>query len=72
MGLPATGHDHPLFLGVGLLDRDVPPNLTLRFAEELAANGQDMTLKVYPGEDHGGTVLASLPDSTPFVMRELS
>lgn len=72
MGLPATGYDRPLFLGVGLLDRDVPPNLTLRFADELAANGQNMTLKVYPGEDHGGTVLASLPDSTPFVMRELS
>ncbi|OBG91299.1 lipase [Mycobacterium sp. E136] len=70
MGIPADGYDRPIFLGVGLLDRDVPPDLTLRFADELTANGQDVTLKVYPDEDHSGTVLASLPDSTPFLARQ--
>ena len=31
---------------------------------------QVVELKVYPDEDHGGTVLASLPDSTPFLARQ--
>lgn len=72
MGIPADGYDRSIFLGVGLLDRDVPPELTLRFADQLRANGQDVTLKVYPDEDHSGTVLASLPDSTPFLARQFS
>jgi hypothetical protein len=57
----------PIYLGVGLLDRDVPPQSTLTFYDELVANNQDVTLRVYPDDDHSGTVLASLPDSTPFL-----
>ncbi|ODQ87319.1 lipase [Mycolicibacterium flavescens] len=72
MGIPADGYDRPVFLGVGLRDRDVPPELTLRFSEQLSANGEDVTLKVYPEQDHSGTVLASLPDSTPFLARQFS
>ncbi|MGE2718534.1 alpha/beta hydrolase family protein [Mycolicibacterium celeriflavum] len=72
MGIPADGYDRPIFLGVGLLDRDVPPELTLRFADQLTANRQDVTLEVYPDEDHSGTVLASLRDSTPFLARQFS
>lgn len=71
LGIPADGYDRPLLLGVGLRDRDVPPSSTLTFADELTANGQDVTLRVYPDEDHGGTVLASLPDSTPFLRTAL-
>lgn len=67
MGTPATGFDRPIFLGVGLLDRDVPPQSTLTFYDELVANNQNVTLRIYPEEDHSGTVLASLPDSTPFL-----
>jgi len=67
MGTPTTGFDRPIFLGVGLLDRDVPPESTLTFYDELVANNQNVTLRIYPGEDHSGTVLASLPDSTPFL-----
>ncbi|KHO26685.1 lipase [Mycolicibacterium setense] len=67
LGTPTSGYDRPIFLGVGLRDRDVPPNMTLQLEEQLRANGQDVTLKVYPDEDHSGTVLASLPDSTPFL-----
>ncbi|MDZ4266713.1 MAG: prolyl oligopeptidase family serine peptidase [Mycobacterium sp.] len=70
MGVPTSGYDRPTFLGVGLLDRDVPPSLTLRFYDQLVATGQDVELKVYPDEDHGGTVLASLPDSTPFLAQQ--
>lgn len=72
MGIPASGYDRPVFLGVGMQDRDVPPSLTLRFADELAANGQDVTLKVYPDADHSGTVLESIPDSTAFLARVLA
>ncbi|MGV0813989.1 prolyl oligopeptidase family serine peptidase [Mycolicibacterium boenickei] len=67
LGTPTSGYDRPIFLGVGLLDRDVPPNMSLQLDEQLRANGQDVTLKVYPDEDHSGTVLASVPDSTPFL-----
>lgn len=67
MAIPASGYDRPVFLGVGMRDRDVPPGLTLRFAEAMSANGQDVTLKVYPDSDHSGTVLTSVPDSTAFL-----
>lgn len=67
MGTPSTGFDRPIFLGVGLLDRDVPPESTLTFYDQLVANNQDVTLRIYPEKDHSGTVLASLPDSTPFL-----
>jgi acetyl esterase/lipase len=69
MGVPTAGYDRPIFLGVGLQDRDVPPELTLRFADALTANGQDVTLRVYPDADHSGTVLDSIPDSTGFLAR---
>lgn len=72
MGIPASGYDRPVFLGVGMQDRDVPPSLTLQFAEQLSANGEDVTLKVYPDADHSGTVLASIPDSTEFLTRAFS
>ncbi|MEZ0341377.1 alpha/beta hydrolase family protein [Mycobacterium sp. pV006] len=71
MGIPADGYDRPIFLGVGLQDRDVPPSLTMRFNDQLVAHGQQVTLKVYPDQDHSGTVLASLPDSTPFLAEQL-
>jgi acetyl esterase/lipase len=67
MGIPAAGYDRPIFLGVGLRDRDVPPELTLKFNDQLVANGQPVQLHVYPDQDHSGTVLASMPDSTPFL-----
>ncbi|WP_235677878.1 alpha/beta hydrolase family protein [Mycolicibacterium sarraceniae] len=69
MGTPSTGFDRPIFLGVGLLDRDVPPASTLSFYDQLVANNENVTLRVYPEEDHSGTVLASLPDSTPFLRK---
>lgn len=67
MGTPTDGYDRPIFLGVGLLDRDVPPASTLAFYDQLVANNQNVELRVYPEEDHSGTVLASLVDSTPFL-----
>ncbi len=40
--------------------------------DQLVANNQNVELKIYPEEDHSGTVLASLPDSTPFLRRMFS
>lgn len=67
MGTPVTGYDRPIFLGAGLLDRDVPAKSSLVLYDQLRANNQNVILKIYPEEDHSGTVLASLADSTPFV-----
>jgi hypothetical protein len=67
MGTPISGYDRPIFLGAGLLDTDVPAKSSLVFYDQLKANNQDVILKIYPEEDHSGTVLASMPDSTPFL-----
>jgi Prolyl oligopeptidase family len=69
MGTPHSGYDAPIFLGVGLQDRDVPPDLTLKFYDQLVANGQDVVLHTYPDDDHSSAVLASMRDSTPFLQR---
>lgn len=72
MAIPTDGFDRPIFLGVGLQDRDVPPELTLKFNDRLLANNQPVQLKVYPDQDHSGTVLASVADSTPFLQRQFA
>ena len=68
LGLPESGYDRPLFMGQGLLDTDVITPETLRFAAVLTANHQPLTFRTYP-TDHSGTVLASQPDSLPFVRK---
>lgn len=72
MGTPISGYDRPIFLGVGLKDRDVPPSSTLKFADQLKANGQDVALFVYPEDDHSSTVLTSMADSTPFLQAQFA
>nr|WP_234974506.1 prolyl oligopeptidase family serine peptidase [Williamsia sterculiae] len=66
---PFTGYDRPIFLGQGLLDRDVPAPSALSLYAQLRANNQPVELHVYPNQDHAGTVLASVADSTPFLNR---
>ncbi|MFC7676498.1 alpha/beta hydrolase family protein [Mycolicibacterium sp. GCM10028919] len=72
LGIPTSGYDRPVFLGVGLRDSDVPPSSSLRLDEAMRANRQPVELHVYPDQDHSGTVLASVPDSTPFLQRIMS
>lgn len=72
MGTPIAGYNRPIFLGVGLKDRDVPPSSTLKFADQLKANGQDVALYVYPEDDHSSTVLTSMADSTPFLQAQFA
>lgn len=69
MGTPVDGYDRPIFLGAGLRDVDVPPESTRWLDEQLVAHGQEVELHIYPEEDHSGTVLASMPDSTAFLQR---
>jgi Secretory lipase len=69
MTTPTSGYDRPLFLGVGLMDHDVPPVSTLTLYDQLVANHQHVELHKYPDQDHTGTVLASMVDSTPFLAR---
>lgn len=71
MSTPYTGYDRPIFLGQGLLDTDVPAPSALSLYAQMRAANQPVELHVYPDEDHSGTVLASIPDSTPFVARIL-
>ncbi|UVF80679.1 prolyl oligopeptidase family serine peptidase [Gordonia mangrovi] len=69
MGTPYSGYDRPIFLGQGMLDTDVPAPSALSLYAQMQAAGQPVELHVYPTEDHSGTVLASLSDSTPFLQR---
>jgi len=72
MGTPTDGYDRPLFLGQGLQDADVPPLSTRTLYRQLVDNGQDVELHIYPDQDHSGTVIASMPDSTRFLQRVMT
>ncbi|KAA1430338.1 alpha/beta hydrolase family protein [Mycolicibacter arupensis] len=69
MGTPTDGYDRPIFLGHGLLDTDVPPQSTQTLYQQLVDHHQDVELHIYRDQDHSGTVLASMPDSTRFLHR---
>ncbi|MEB3030445.1 alpha/beta hydrolase family protein [[Mycobacterium] nativiensis] len=69
MGTPTDGYDRPIFLGHGLRDTDVPPRSTQTLYQQLVDNHQNVELHIYPDQDHSGTVLASMPDSTRFLQR---
>ncbi|MBM7368229.1 alpha/beta hydrolase family protein [Gordonia hydrophobica] len=69
MAIPYRGYDRPIFLGQGLKDMDVPAPSALSLYAQMRAAGQPVDLHVYPTQDHSGTVLASMKDSTPFLAR---
>ena len=71
MATPYKGYDRPIFLGQGLRDVDVPAPSALSLYAQMKANNQPVTLHVYPADDHSSAVLASMPDSTPFLARIL-
>ncbi|MFD4181753.1 lipase family protein [Rhodococcus sp. NPDC058514] len=68
ISVPTSGYDRPLLIAQGLNDMDVPIPLTLKLVADLTANGVDFAFRTYP-TDHGGTVAASVPDSTPFIAK---
>ncbi|MFT3716376.1 MAG: lipase family protein [Gordonia sp. (in: high G+C Gram-positive bacteria)] len=69
MATPYSGYDRPIFMGQGLLDTDVPAVSAGSLYAQMLAAGQPVEFHVYPAQDHSGTVLASMKDSTPFVKR---
>lgn len=69
MSTPYRGYDRPIFMGQGLVDTDVPAPSALSLYAQMKAANQPVELHLYPTEDHSGTVLASIKDSTPFLAR---
>lgn len=67
LGTPTDGYDRPIFLGHGQHDGDVPLRSSQTLYEQLVDHHQDVELHIYPDQDHSGTVLASMPDSTRFL-----
>jgi pimeloyl-ACP methyl ester carboxylesterase len=63
---------HPLFMGTGGKDKDVPTDGQLQLAKDACAAGTLVQQHVYESLDHSGTVNASLADSVPFVRQLLA
>lgn len=66
---PTLSFPHPVFVGTGLADTAVPPEFQYGTAAAACRAGSIVETHYYPGQDHGGTVNASLVDSVPFVKR---
>lgn len=72
---PTSGYDNPVFLGHGLKDSDVPTPVGIilnseKWIRRSVGNAEARNVRVdvhwYP-EDHSGTVIKSMADSTPFL-----
>ena len=68
---PTLKLQQPLFMGTGDKDVDVSTEQQIALAKDACAAGTLVVQHVYPGQDHSGTVNASLVDSLPFVRRVL-
>lgn len=60
---------HPVFIGMGSKDIDVPVIMQQAFARDTAMAGTRTLVRVYDGLDHDETVNPSLRDSVPFVLK---
>lgn len=66
---PTLKINHPVFIGIGESDINVPTAMQKQFAEDVKAAGTETEVHLYPGLDHSGAVNPSLRDSIPFVLR---
>ncbi|MFG1173942.1 lipase family protein [Erwiniaceae bacterium CAU 1747] len=64
--------NHPVFIGIGLQDVNVPTAMQQRFARDVKAAGTPVDVHEYAGMNHSETVNVSLRDSVPFVFQILS
>lgn len=62
---------HPVFIGIGSNDINVPVAMQKRFADAVKKAGTETEIHLYDGLDHSGTVNPSLRDSVPFVLRAM-
>lgn len=67
---PTLKLTHPVFIGMGDKDVNVPTAMQIRFAEAVKASGTPVEVHVYKGLDHSGTVNPSLRDSVPFLLHK--
>ncbi|MBF6467554.1 hypothetical protein IU427_20535 [Nocardia beijingensis] len=68
-GYPEDRFTSDLMIGYGTADIDVPPTDTENYGATLreANTGIRVTVQQYPGKDHSGAFLASLPDTLAFL-----
>lgn len=66
---PTLKVNHPVFIGIGEADINVPTAMQKQFAEDVKAAGTPTEVHLYPGLDHSGTVNPSLRDSVPFILK---
>lgn len=66
---PTLGIKHPVFIGMGTEDIDVPVIMQKAFARDVAKAGTKTTVRMYDGLDHDATVNPSLRDSVPFILQ---
>lgn len=69
---PTLRINHPVFIGIGGEDINVPTAMQQRFAQAVKAAGTQVDIHEYPGLDHSGTVNPSLRDSVPFILKTLA
>ena len=62
---------HPVFIGIGGQDINVPVAMQQLFASEVKDAGTPVEIRLYPGLDHSGAVNPSLRDSVPFVLKAM-
>jgi pimeloyl-ACP methyl ester carboxylesterase len=60
---------HPVFIGTGLADVTAFPEGQYNFVIAACSTGSKVEAHYYPGQDHSGTVNASLVDSVPYVKK---
>ena len=68
LAYPTLHINHPVFIGIGGNDINVPTAMQQEFAKAVSAAGTQVDVHLYPGLDHSGTVNPSLRDSVPFVL----
>ena len=66
---PTMHIQHPVFIGIGSVDINVPTAMQMRFSDAVKAAGTQTEVHIYEGLDHSGTVNPSLRDSIPFIVR---
>ena len=66
---PTMHIQHPVFIGIGSVDINVPTAMQMRFSDAVKAAGTQTEVHIYEGLDHSGTVNPSLRDSVPFIVR---
>lgn len=69
---PTLHVKHPVFIGIGSKDIDVPVVMQQAFAHDVAKAGTATRVQLYDGLDHDATLNPSLRDSVPFILEQMS